>query len=301
MNVRGILIFLGVTYGISFAIQIPLLWSGIESFESVTTIAYWSFAVLLAVPAVGAWIAMKIEPEAERPKTTVWPLPHRPAIQAIFVMPLLFAGIYAACALAGWTGVDTSLSRLTTLTTQTRSLSEDISMFPYLFFLIGLGTSMALGATVYALLVLGTEFGWRGYVLARLLPLGSAKAYGITGVLWGLSFAPIAVSGHFVEGNPILAVIRVCAITVFVGAVLGEAYRRTASIGLSAICMGSFAAHADNGVWGALFVDPVAPWAGAFGVVAIVVWAVVAGVPGIVLGRPAPESPRALESAHTVT
>lgn len=43
---------------------------------------------------------------------------------------------------------------------------------------------------------LGEEWGWRGYLLPRLLPLGQWPALLISGVIWGLWHAPVILLGY---------------------------------------------------------------------------------------------------------
>ena len=43
---------------------------------------------------------------------------------------------------------------------------------------------------------LGEEWGWRGYLLPRLLPLGQWPALLISGVIWGLWHAPLILLGY---------------------------------------------------------------------------------------------------------
>ena len=53
----------------------------------------------------------------------------------------------------------------------------------------------------------GEEFGWRGYLLPRLAPLGGIPAAIITGVFWGLWHAPVIVQdGYNYPGYPWLGV-----------------------------------------------------------------------------------------------
>lgn len=49
------------------------------------------------------------------------------------------------------------------------------------------------------LLGLGEELGWRGYLLPRLLPLGTAPALVLSGVIWVLWHAPLAL----LTGSPV--------------------------------------------------------------------------------------------------
>ena len=49
----------------------------------------------------------------------------------------------------------------------------------------------------------GEEFGWRGYLLPRLAPLGGVRAALLVGVVWGLWHAPLIVLvGYNFPGHP---------------------------------------------------------------------------------------------------
>ncbi|GAC1350212.1 MAG: CPBP family intramembrane metalloprotease [Ktedonobacteraceae bacterium] len=53
----------------------------------------------------------------------------------------------------------------------------------------------------------GEEFGWRGYLLPRLAPLGGIPAAIVTGVFWGLWHAPVIVQdGYNYPGYPWLGI-----------------------------------------------------------------------------------------------
>ena len=44
--------------------------------------------------------------------------------------------------------------------------------------------------------ILGEEFGWRGYLQAKLLPLGERQTFLLMGVIWGVWHAPLIVMGQ---------------------------------------------------------------------------------------------------------
>lgn len=72
--------------------------------------------------------------------------------------------------------------------------------------LIALGGMVAIGATVNAVAGFGEEFGWRGYLLWELAPLGFWKASLAIGTVWGVWHAPLIVTGYNYPSFPIVGV-----------------------------------------------------------------------------------------------
>jgi membrane protease YdiL (CAAX protease family) len=56
--------------------------------------------------------------------------------------------------------------------------------------------SLLIAPLINAPFTFGEEWGWRGYLLPRLLPLGQWPALLISGVIWGLWHAPIILLGY---------------------------------------------------------------------------------------------------------
>ena len=77
---------------------------------------------------------------------------------------------------------------------------------------------------------LGEEWGWRGYLLPRLLPLGQWPALLISGAIWGLWHAPLIVLGANYPGHPILGVFLMTINCMIVGIILGWTRLATGSI-----------------------------------------------------------------------
>lgn len=73
--------------------------------------------------------------------------------------------------------------------------------------LVGIGIVLTLGITVNAVLAVGEEVGWRGYLLWELAPLGFWRASASIGVIWGLWHAPVIVEGYNYPSFPLLGVL----------------------------------------------------------------------------------------------
>jgi len=76
------------------------------------------------------------------------------------------------------------------------------------------------GLTFSAVLALGEEYGWRGYLLPKLLPLGEVKAAVIVGAIWALWHTPILIAGLNYPGVAPLAAIAVFIPVVIATSVL---------------------------------------------------------------------------------
>ena len=102
---------------------------------------------------------------------------------------------------------------------------------------IGPGLVAALGAQmvlVGALLglpaLLGEEYGWRGYLLPHLRPLGAWPALLTHGVIWGLWHAPLILMGYNYPGHPIAGVLGMVVFSTLAGIILAWLYDASGSI-----------------------------------------------------------------------
>jgi membrane protease YdiL (CAAX protease family) len=82
-----------------------------------------------------------------------------------------------------------------------------------------------LAPVLNALPSFGEEFGWHGYLLPKLLPLGGRKAILLTGMIWGVWHWPLILmgynygSGYF--GAPYLGLLAMVWFCITSGAVFG--------------------------------------------------------------------------------
>jgi membrane protease YdiL (CAAX protease family) len=74
---------------------------------------------------------------------------------------------------------------------------------------------LLLIALPVTLFTFGEEYGWRGYLLPRLLPLGEIRASVLIGVIWGVWHLPLILAGLNYPGvNVWLAIIIFTFVTV---------------------------------------------------------------------------------------
>jgi len=128
----------------------------------------------------------------------------------------------------------------------------------------------------------GEEFGWRGYLLPRLAPLGGVPAAILTGVVWGLWHAPLIILyGYNYPGHPLLGVGMMVVFTVALGMIFAWLRFRSGSIWPSTLAHAAINAQAG---FGALLLSPAdsllrAP-IGLIGLVPMIVFAVWLAVTG---------------------
>lgn len=87
----------------------------------------------------------------------------------------------------------------------------------------------------------GEEFGWRGYLMPKLIRLvGKPRAILAGGILWGLWHAPLTVSGHnFGVDYPLypwLGILLMCAMCIPMNAFLTLLTERTKSVYPASFC-----------------------------------------------------------------
>ena len=92
---------------------------------------------------------------------------------------------------------DPSLKMLRTMITTRAPAGVDLKTIN-LWLIVGaqIAQGMVISPLLNGLFTFGEEFGWRGYLQPKLLPLGERKAILLLGVIWGVWHWPLILMGH---------------------------------------------------------------------------------------------------------
>jgi membrane protease YdiL (CAAX protease family) len=143
---------------------------------------------------------------------------------------------------------------LTMQAEQTGQLVPDIN--PWMVIMSQTMMAMLLAPLLNGIPTFGEEFGWRAYLLPKLMPLGTRKAIVLTGVIWGVWHWPVIAMGYNYgtdyPGAPWGGLLMMVWFTVVVGALLAWTTLRAGSVWPAVIGHGAI-----NGIagLGALFIQ----------------------------------------------
>jgi CAAX protease family protein len=104
------------------------------------------------------------------------------------------------------------------------------------------------GLTFSALMAFGEEYGWRGYLLPKLLPLGEVKAAVLVGAIWATWHLPILIAGLNYPGVAPLAAIAVfIPVTIAMSVLFARVFVAAGgAVLVTAVLHGSFNAFGDK-------------------------------------------------------
>ncbi len=251
----SIALFLVLAFGISWSIFIGLRALGVP-FGIRTAIGMFG-------PAIAAVLVRIIRREGFADAGLRLTAPGRPGawrmyLAAYLIMPLLIAlgiGFALLTGVQHWAFSENlhALGRLiaNTLTKQGKSLPAGYSadQLALINIITQIALAFTLGILFNMIFTFGEEFGWRGYLLPRLAPLGGISAAIITGVIWGLWHAPVIVlDGYNYPGHPWAGVGVMVIFTVALGMIFAWLRFRSGSVWPSVMGHAAFNAQAGFGV-----------------------------------------------------
>jgi len=115
--------------------------------------------------------------------------------------------------------------QLSTLTEQMGSVEGLSNMNPWIIVVVQTLQAILISPLLNAIPTFGEEFGWRGYLQPKLMPLGGRKAILLTGVIWGVWHWPVILMGYNYGtdyfGAPFLGPLAMVWFTLTLSAIFG--------------------------------------------------------------------------------
>ena len=267
---KGILTFLAITFGLTCLIEGVLILQGFRISQMPALYGQFIIAGVMWVPALATVLTVKWVSKENFAGTGLRLGPLKPYLLSALVIPGCFIVIYGLTWMSGLGRPDWKLTAFRSLLA---SSGADLSAMPApeillpLIFLV----SLFIGPTINGIFGFGEEFGWRGYLLPKLMPLGKLKAYLLIGVIWGLWHAPLVLIGFNYPNYPFLGVLAMTGITTTFGIYVNEMRLCYNSSLLSGWMHGAFNGQA-YGIWRILFPDVNPLLGGLTGLIAMFVW-----------------------------
>ncbi len=268
---KGVLAFLAITFGLTWAIEIPLVMSGMRLTGVTSSAGQYIFLPIMAMPALGAILTAKLITREGFGGMSIRFGSWKMYVVTSLLFPACFVLIYALTALLGFGQPDWNLDYFKSLFTAS---GVPVPQMPdtRLVLLVVFFASLTVGTLFNTLFCFGEELGWRGYLLPKLMPLGKAKAYALMGVIWSAWHWPLVWVGFtYNQPSSLLALLAFTFLTTGLGIYLNELTLRHQSSILAGWVHGVFNTQ-KLGVWFLLFPKVSSYLGGYAGLVGLLVW-----------------------------
>ncbi|SDS08686.1 Membrane protease YdiL, CAAX protease family [Brevibacterium siliguriense] len=233
-------IFAVIAFGLAWLVCLPLWLSG-KGLSDVVAVQLYG-ALMMFTPLIASIVASIVQRRRARARGEAlasvprcfgfWPL--RPFGRVIWMTVAAFLGImvlvvlgYFLSAAFGWFSLD--LSGLSGFRAQVATL-PGLDSVPIGLAVIGYLLVMVISAATGVIVTIGEEFGWRGWLLTSLRPLGAWPALLIIGVVWGLWHAPLILLGYNFNRPDISGLALMVGGCIMVGILFGWLRLRTGSV-----------------------------------------------------------------------
>ncbi|WP_424466908.1 lysostaphin resistance A-like protein [Pseudoclavibacter helvolus] len=247
-------VFFALAFGLPWLVTLPL-WLG----EGLAHPWFPAISIaMMMTPAVAALVAVFAVERPARPWQTLGVLPLKPASRLIGYLALALgvpvAIVFAALPVGALFGVYPM--DLVNFSGFQAMLDEQLAAegvgdlqlpIPIAVLVVLQLASIPLGAFLNLIPALGEELGWRGWLLPKLLRLGTVPALLISGVIWGLWHAPLILLGYnYVDAPGWLGLTMMTGMCILVGAVFAWLRIRSESVWPAALAHGAFNAAAGS-------------------------------------------------------
>ena len=244
IDVKAISLFYASTFALGLSISFPL-WSSGQGLRLPTArilLDLMMFAPAVGVLAVRIFLPNSVMPFAQTTGIGIgrWPQSLGYWFFAWFGLTAIGLATPFVGALLGVFRLDlVNFSGYRHLLLQRPDGDAALARFPVqTLALIQLG-SLIVAPGLNAIFTFCEEWGWRGFLLPKLLPLGQWPALILSGILWGLWYSPVILLGYDYSFHPKFGIILMTIFCVIFGVLLGWLRLATGSIWPAAIGHGA--------------------------------------------------------------
>jgi len=248
IDIKGIFWFLVLAFIPTVAVSLGI--RSIQIKPDNRMMAYYSLSLLavMFLPGISAFIVRKFITKEGFKDSWLRSGSWKPYLHAAAFIPFLFILVYAITGLL-------YTPDFTLRTFANQAGIKEIPFDPALFIPVLFLSTLIVTPVINAIAAFGEEYGWRGYLLPKLLPLGREKALILSGVIWGLWHLPLVIFTGF-GGYPerfsggIIFVALITLLGIYIGALTLE----HKSVFLASYMHGLFNAQA-YGIWTIVYPD----------------------------------------------
>jgi membrane protease YdiL (CAAX protease family) len=244
IDAKAIGLFYAVTFALGVGISL-LLWQSRQSSRQPS--AQLLLGAMLFAPAVGVLAVRVLLPKSVAPIVQItglgigdWPRSLGYWLFGWFGLTIIGLAAPFVGALLGMCHLDLeNFSGFHRLLLELPGGETALARFPVQTLLLIQFGSLLIAPGINAILAFGEEWGWRGFLLPKLLPLGQWPALILVGASWGLWYSPIILLGYDYPLHPRLGIILMIVFCVIFGVLLGWLRLATGSLWPSAIGRGA--------------------------------------------------------------
>ena len=243
-ELRLVVVFVALAFALGWLVALPL-WLG----DGLASRWFLIVAVaLMTTPTIAALtVVLLVERPDKRARSLgIWPLtPIRKvlgygALGIVVTIALVLAALPVGALLGVYPADFLNLSGAHQILEQ-KGAAPGVLPVSVGVFVASQIASLPVSAVLNVLPALGEEIGWRGWLLPKLMPLGTLPALLISGVIWGLWHAPVILLGYNYPDAPgWLALTTMVGMCTVIGAVFGWLRLRSGSVWPAALAHAAF-------------------------------------------------------------
>lgn len=254
LTTKRILLYLGITFVLTYAYEFLVIYPMVLGNSQTGSTATMTVGSAMFMPAFAVLLTRLITKEGFNNAGFSLNFKGNARIYLFSwfgpaVLTLLGTGIYFLIFPDKFDGSLTLLQSSFAAAGQEMTTDEIKSLL-----LVQLGMAFCMAPLMNALNCFGEEWGWRGYLLPKMMEKFSlGKVLLINGLIWGVWHAPLTVLGHNYGkdyfGYPVTGILAMCVFCIVMGVIFSYITIKTGSCIPAVLAHGSLNGIASFGIY----------------------------------------------------